>query len=77
MSDKPKAIPVSSKHVEKGIEKYRGKIDPDLHRIVRSAGLDYVPYLFEDGRVLLVFPNNLGGLLYKGKEHLFASLDLS
>ena len=68
---------VAAKHIEAGIQKYGGVIDDHLAGIVKAAGLQYTPYRFIDGRILMVLPNNLGGFLYRDKNALYELLALS
>ena len=75
MNDK-KVVSVAANHVEPGIKKYGGKVDTELNRICQATGLNYTVYVFADERVLLVLPNNLGGLLYADKETMLDSLSL-
>ena len=68
---------VARGHIEKGIAKYGGVIDTQLTSLIKSAGLQYTPYQFNDGRILLVLPNSLGGFLYDDRETMFAALSLT
>jgi hypothetical protein len=61
-------ISVAESHIEKGIAKYHGVIDAQLTSPIKSAGSQYTPYLFKDGRILLVLPGGLGGFLYDDRE---------
>ena len=63
-------------HIEAGIKKYEGKVDAHLESLIQSAGLQYKPYVFKDGRVLLVLPNNVAAILYASEEVLFKTLSL-
>ena len=77
MKNKKGVVSVSPDHIEKGITKYGGVIDAHLTSLIKSAGLQYIPYQFNDGRILLVLPNNLAAFLYDDKETLYASLSLT
>lgn len=77
MKNNKGVVPVAPGHVEKGITKYGGVIDAHLTSLIKSAGLQYTPYLFNDGRILLVLPNNLGAFLYADKDTLFEALSLT
>jgi hypothetical protein len=70
-------VMVAQGHIEKGIAKYQGVIDAQLTSLIKSAGLQYTPYQFNDGRILLVMPNDLGGLLYDSREAMFAAQSLT
>ena len=70
-------ISIAPNHIEKGIAKYGGILDGQLASLIKSAGLQYTPYIFGDGRILLVLPNNLGGFLYSDKEAMFEALSLT
>lgn len=70
-------IKVSADHLEAGIKKYKGELDAHLANIIKCAGLQYTPYTFNDGRILLVLPNNLGGFLYRDEDTLYKILNLS
>ena len=63
-------ISVDKQYIKHGIEKYDGVIDVYLHSLIKNAGFDYIPYLFKDGRVLLVVPPENLGLLYPSKDSL-------
>jgi len=76
MGDNKKIITVSGLHIEPGIEKYGGKIDEHLAVLIKNAGLTYTPYIFMDGRVLLVLPKNVSAFLYPDMETLFRNLNL-
>lgn len=74
--DKKGIILVSSQHIEAGIKKYQGRMDAGLLALIRNAGLNYTPYIFNDGRILLVLPQNSSAFLYSNREMLFDALDL-
>ena len=76
MKNEKGVVSVAPEHIEKGITKYGGKVDPSLAAIIKSAGLEYTPYQFIDGRILLVLPDNLAAFLYEDKETLFRVLSL-
>ena len=70
-------VKVIPEHINIGIQKYRGVVDLQLSSLIKEAKLNYVPYRFQDGRILLVLPNNIGGFLYQDKEALFRILNLT
>lgn len=76
MSNTNKVIPIAAKHIEPGIEKYKGQLDNRISVLIKNAGFNYVPYTFKDGRVLLVLPNNVGALLYPNEKAVFDTLAL-
>lgn len=67
---------VLPEHIKPGIKKYGGEIDTHLASLIKFAGLNYTPYKFKDGRILLVLPNEIAAFLYKDKETLFEALSL-
>jgi hypothetical protein len=69
-----KIIHVKKEHIPLGIEKYKGKIDEELARHLKNAKLDYIPYVFEDGRVLMVLEILETGFLYPSKKVVFETL---
>ena len=77
MKLKKNIISIASEHIERGIKKYDGKIDAQLEKLIQAAGLTYTPYLFNDGRILLVLPNSGGAFLYASKEVLYNALSLT
>jgi hypothetical protein len=72
-----KVVRVAPNHIDAGIKKYSGIIDAHLVSLLKSAGLNYTPYQFADGRILLVLPNNLGGLLYASREVAYNTLEFA
>ena len=76
MKNKKDIVTVDPKHIEAGIAKYEGVIDTHLQNLIQCAGLSYTPYLFKDGRVLLVLPNNTAAILYADKDKMFEVLNL-
>ena len=77
MDGKKKPIRIQLQHIERGIEKYKGVKDVELNRFIANAGLSYVAYTFLDGRVLLILPDEMGGLLYGSKEDVYDILEPS
>ena len=77
VNEKKEITSVAPKYIEPGIKKYQGEIDSQLHTVTKSAGLDFTPYVFNDGRILLVLPNNTAAFLYLDKEVLYATLSLT
>ncbi len=69
-------VKVLAKDIQPLITAYNGITDVEIERLVKNAKLNYMSYLFEDGRILLVLPHNMGAFLYKDKETLFAALSL-
>ena len=76
MSDNKGIVSVASKHIEAGIKKYSGKPDAQLNILIHNAGFNYTSYIFNDGRILLVMPGNVGAFLYADHEALYMALDL-
>lgn len=74
--NKQKALSVAPSHIEPGIKKYGGQISEHLHKVIKASGLDYTPYVFTDGRILLVLPNKTAAFLYSSDESLYGSLRL-
>jgi hypothetical protein len=70
-------IVVKKEHIQAGIEKYKGVIDSELLELLSLSGLNAKPYLFADGRVLLVYQAQDHGILYASKKVLFDKLDLT
>ncbi|MFT5833524.1 MAG: hypothetical protein ACI97N_001152 [Cognaticolwellia sp.] len=66
---------VQKKHIEKGIEKYKGTPDARIQRYIDESPLVYTAYRFEDNRILLVYDNNLYALLYKNEDVLMEELE--
>lgn len=69
-------IIVKKEHIAPGIEKYQGKVDADLEVLFLNSGLEVKPYLFQDGRVLLIYKNQDHGILYSSLETLLKKIDL-
>jgi hypothetical protein len=70
-------ITIDPAHIEAGIKKYEGVVDPHLKTLIQSAGLKYTPYKFKDGRILLVLPNNVAAVLYASQDMLYRILSLT
>ncbi len=70
----PKTL-VQAKHIEKGIEKYQGKPNPVIKKHLDNINWNYTPYLFSDGRVMLVYPDNSFAILYSSTESLYQDMD--
>lgn len=68
-------ILVQNRHIEKGIEKYKGKPDERLQRYIDDSPLVYTVYRFEDNRILLVYHGNLYALLYENERILLEELE--
>ena len=73
MSDH-KILKVKQEHIQPGIEKYKGKLDAELQRHLKNAELDYLPYVFEDGRVMMVLEMMEIAFLYPNKQAVFETL---
>lgn len=69
-------IQVSAKNIDRGIERYGGVIDNHLQNLIKSAGLEYTPYKFVDGRILLVLPNKIAGILYPDMDSVIENINL-
>ena len=67
---------VQQKHLQAGIEKYQAKIDTHLQSIITNAGYEYKVYRFAEGRIRLVLPLEISGVLYLNDEVLYAKLQL-
>jgi hypothetical protein len=76
MNNKKGVVPIAPKHIEAGIAKYGGVIDSHLTSLMKGANLQYIPYLFNDGRILLVMHGNLAAFLYDDKDTLFEAFSL-
>ena len=68
---------IKQEHIQPGIKKYNGVIATDLQELFALAGLTVDPYLFNDGRILVIYKGQQNGILYASKEVLFDKLDLS
>lgn len=67
-------IHVKSEHIQAGIQKYKGKIDVELQRHLKNARLEYIPYVFEDGRVMMVLEIMNTAFLYPSKKVVYQTL---
>lgn len=76
MKQKKPVVSVAVKDIEHGIRKYKGELDKHLQAVIKAAGFDYTPNIFEDGRVFLVLPENRGAFLYKTEKILSELLSL-
>lgn len=72
-----KVITIAAHHIQPGIVKYGGVEDEHLSKLIKSAKLEYIPYVFRDGRILLVLPDKSSALLYANKDVLYQLLDLA
>ena len=77
MNEKKGIVPIAAKHIEAGIKKYNGASDQKLNALIQTAGFNYSSYVFTDGRILLVLPGNIGGILYDDLDTLYKALDLA
>lgn len=68
-------ILVQGKHIQKGIEKYKGVPDERIQKYVDASPLVYTVYRFEDQRLLLVYGEDLYALLYKNEVEFLKELD--
>lgn len=75
MADK-KIIAVRASQIDRGIQVYGGEIDHHLQAVIKGASLEYTPYVFKDGRILLVLPNRISAFLYSDRDELYKSLSL-
>ena len=66
--------PILQHHIEPGIAKYKGKEDGYLQVLLDTANMQYTPYVFEDGRIMLVNPKREFGLLYDSEEELLEGI---
>ena len=44
---------IAPHHIEPGIKKYQGVVDHHLQQLINNAKLEYTPYVFNDGRILI------------------------
>lgn len=68
-------ILVQGKHIQKGIEKYKGILDEHIQKYIDASPLVYTVYRFADQRLLLVYGEDLYALLYKNEAELLKELD--
>jgi hypothetical protein len=66
---------VQAKHIEKGIERYNGQANKTIQNHIENIGWNYEAYLFEDRRVMLVYPDKSFGILYISEEALYQDMD--
>lgn len=67
---------VPGKFIEKGIAHYGGVLDTELQAMIAKAGFPYEPYLFKDGRMMLVNRELNFGFLYSSKDEVMEKLVL-
>jgi predicted RNA-binding protein (virulence factor B family) len=75
MKNHPDRTFVHQRHIEKGIKAYGGKIDLPLQDLLKRSDWQYTPYRFRDNRILLVYENELFGILYKNERALHLHLE--
>lgn len=66
---------VLSKHIDKGIERYKGLLANDLQIHLENIAWSFIPYRFEDGRIMLVYADKSFALLYTSEEALYQDMD--
>jgi hypothetical protein len=66
---------VQAKHIEKGIERYNGQANEAIQTHLENIGWNFEAYLFEDNRVMLVYPDKSFGILYVSEEALYQDMD--
>ncbi len=75
MKQKKSKTLVQAKHIDLGIEKYGGTENPKIQRHLEEINWKYTVYQFEDGRVLLVYPDRSFGILYANENVLYQEMD--
>lgn len=65
---KRKSTLVQKRHIQPGIKKYGGVIDQSLQQLLGHSDLKYTPYRFQDGRYMLVYEQELYGLLFADRS---------
>lgn len=71
---KPKTL-VQAKHIDKGIETYKGALSPIIQKHLDNINWKYTAYQFKDGRILLVYPDKSFGILYRDEEALYKEME--
>lgn len=66
---------VQAKHIEKGIERYNGQANKKIQTHLENIGWNYEAYMFEDQRVLLVYPDQSFGILYASEDALYKDME--
>lgn len=66
---------VQAKHIDKGIERYNGQKSKMIQTHLENVGWNYEAYMFDDRRVLLVYPDKSFGILYISEEALYQDMD--
>jgi|GEM_PF-474069 len=69
-------IRVKAQHIEPTIKKYQGKGNAQLFALLKKAGYNYTPYIFNDGRILLALPYNTCAFLYPNEKVVIEFLRL-
>ena len=75
MKPHPDRTFVHNRHLQKGIDRYEGKPDTALQAILDRSDWQYTAYRFNDDRILLVYENELFGILYKNEAALHQHLE--
>jgi len=63
------------KHIQKGIDHYKGQPCPVVQKHLDNIGWKYKAYRFQDDRILLVFTNEMYALLYPDQEELYLEMN--
>ncbi len=66
---------VHSKHIDLGIEKYKGVLSDKIQIHLDNNKWNFKAYLFQDKRVLLVYPGKTFGLLYTSENDLYEDME--
>lgn len=63
------------KHIQTGIERYKGLPCPIVQKHLDNIGWNYTAYRFADHRILIVFEGEVYALLYKDQEELYMDMN--
>ena len=66
---------VHSKHIDLGIEKYKGVLSPTIQIHLDNNNWNFTAYLFEDKRVMVVYPGKTFALLYQSEDALYDDME--
>ena len=69
-------IVVHKDHLQRGINKYNGRVDTHIQQLLVHAHIRATPYIFADGRVLLVYDQQSYGILYPTTASFYKRLSL-
>ena len=65
---------ITKEHIAPGISKYGGVIDEHLKFVLQSNDLNFIPYKFNDGRIMLVYESEEFAILYSSLEELYEAI---